>query len=95
MRFLLSKVRQEVKCIKFLDLRDTLLRQIDDWRAFVKRRLQYFMNMLLFPVVGYGKENVRVHFEGYWLEPREYTVGVMPSERRGIKHDSHFFLRSL
>ena len=46
-RFLLSKVRQEVKAIKFLDLRDTLLTFIDGWRAFLNRRLQYFVNMLL------------------------------------------------
>jgi hypothetical protein len=46
-RFLLSKVRQEIKAIKFLDLRDTLLTLIDGWRAFLNRRLQYFVNMLL------------------------------------------------
>ena len=51
--------------------------------------------MVLFPVVGYGKEKVRIHFEGCWLEPREFTVNVKPSERRGFKHESSFFLRSL
>jgi len=45
--------------------------------------------------VGYGKEKVRIHFEGCWLEPREFTVNVLPSEKRGYKHESSFFLRSL
>ncbi len=94
-RYLLSMVRREVKGIKYLDLRDSLLALVDGWRAFLKRRLQYFVNMLLFPVVGYGKEKVRVTFEGCWLETREFTVNVKPSERRGVKYDSHFFLRSL
>jgi hypothetical protein len=88
-------VRREVKGIKYLDLRDSLLALVDGWRAFLKRRLQYFVNMLLFPVVGYGKEKVRVTFEGCWSETREFTVNVKPSERRGVKYDSHFFLRSL
>ena len=38
-RFLLSKVRQEVKDITYLDLRDTLLTLVDGWRAFLNRRL--------------------------------------------------------
>ena len=54
-RFLLSKVRQEVKAIKFLDLRDSLLTLVDGWRAFLNRRLQYFVNMVLLPWVDYGK----------------------------------------
>ena len=53
-RFLLSKVRQEVKTIKFLDLRDRLLLLVDSWRAFLNRRLQYFVNMVLLPWVDYG-----------------------------------------
>ncbi len=53
-RFLLSKVRQEVKKIKFLDLRDCFLLLVDSWRAFLNRRLQYFVNMVLLPWVDYG-----------------------------------------
>ena len=68
---------------------------VDGWRAFLKRRLEYFVNMVLFPVVGYGKEKVSIHFEGCWLEPREFTVNVLPSEKRGYRHESSFFLRSL
>ena len=51
--------------------------------------------MVFFSVVSYGKEKVRIHFEGCWLEPREFTVNVKPSEQRGFKHESSFFLRSL
>ena len=94
-RVLLNTVRRGVKDIKYHDLRDGLLALVDDSRAFIKRRLQYFLNMVLFPVVGYGKEKVRIHFEGCWLEPREFTVNVKPSERRGFKHEYSFFLRSL
>ena len=46
-------------------------------------------------MVGYGKEKVRVDFDGCWLEPRVFTVNVKPNERRGVKHDSQFFLRCL
>jgi len=53
-RFLLNKVRQEVKAIKFLDLRDRLLLLVESWRAFLNRRLQYFVNMVLLPWVDYG-----------------------------------------
>ena len=65
-----------------------MLELIDGWRGFLKRRLQYFVSMLLFQMVGYGKEKVRVDFDGCWLEPREFTVNVKPNERRGVKHDS-------
>jgi hypothetical protein len=94
-RALLNSVRREVKGIKYHHLRDGLLTLVDGWRASLKRRLQYFVNMVLFPVVGYGKEKVSIHFEGCWLEPREFTVNVLPSEKRGYKHESSFFLRSL
>lgn len=38
-RVLLSKVRQEAKDIKYLDLRDCLLGLVDKWRAFLSSRL--------------------------------------------------------
>lgn len=61
----------------------------------MKRRLQYFVNMLLFPYVGYRKEKVRIIFQDSWLEPREFTINVKPKERRGYKHISSYFLMSL
>ena len=94
-RFLLNKVREEVKDIQFLDLRDGLLQFVDGRRAYLKRRLQYFVNMILFPRVGYGREKVRIIFEGSWLDPREFTVNVKPKERRGYMLNTSFFLRSL
>ena len=94
-RVLLGQVRSSAKDIKYLDLKDCLLSLVDSWRAYLRRRHQYFVNMLLFPVVGYGKERVKVHFEGWWLEPREFTVKVTPKEKRGFKHDSGYHLRSL
>ncbi len=94
-RYLLSKVRQEVKTIKFLDLRDTLLTLIDSWRAFLNRKLQYFVNMVLLSWVDFSNEKVRLVFDGYWLEPREFTVNVKAKERRGAKKSSHYYLRTL
>jgi hypothetical protein len=94
-RFLSNKVRQDVKDIKYLDLSDGLLSFIDGHRAYMNRRLQYFVNMLLLPHVTYRREKVRIIFEGFWLDPREFTVNVRPKEKRGYKKDSNFFLRSL
>jgi hypothetical protein len=94
-RILLNNVREEVKDVKFLDLRDGLLKFVDGRRAYLKRRLQYFVNMLLFPYVGYRKEKVRIIFEGSWLEPREFTINVKPKERRGYAQISSYFLRSI
>ncbi len=84
-----------MKDLQFLDLRDGLLQFVDGRRAYLKRRLQYFVNMLLFPHVGYGREKVKIIFEGSWLDPREFTVNVKTKERRGYMKDSSFFLRSL
>ena len=76
-------------------MRDGLLSFVDKKRAYLKRKLQYFVNMLLFPVVDYGREKVRLIFDICLLDPREYTVNVTPKERRGINHNSAFFIRSL
>ena len=51
--------------------------------------------MILLPHVDYRRERVRIIFEGYWLDPREFTVNVRAKERRDYKKDSNFFLRSL
>jgi len=81
--------------LKFLDTRDGLLKFVDGRRSYLKSRLQYFVNMILFPHVGYGKEKVRIIFEGCWLDPREFTVNVTPKEKRGYLHNSSYFLRSI
>jgi hypothetical protein len=94
-RLLLSKVRNEVKGIKYLDLKDELLGLVNHWQAYIKRRLQYFVEMVLFPLFGYGKHKVRIQFDGCWLEAREFTINVKPHDRRGFCHNSTFFLKSL
>jgi hypothetical protein len=81
--------------LKCLDLRGGLLKFIDGRRAYLKSRLQYFVNMILFPHVGYGKEKVRIIFEGCWLDFREFTVNVTPKEKRGYMHNSNYFLMSI
>ncbi len=94
-RLLLSNLRNEVKTIHYLDFKDELLGLVDHWQAYIKRRLQYFVEMVLFPIVGYGKQKVRIQFDGFWLDDREFTINVKPRDRRGFKNDSAFFLRSL
>ena len=83
------------KDIEYLDLNYGLLTFIDGRRAYLNRKLQYFVNMVLLPHVNYGRERLRIIFEDCWLEPREYTVNVSAKEKRGFKKDSNFFLRSL
>ena len=56
-----------MKEIKFIDLKDGLLKFVDGRRAFLKSRLQYFVNMILYPHVGYGKEKVKIIFDDWWL----------------------------
>ena len=84
-----------MKGIKYLDLKDELLGLVDHWQAYIKRRLQYFVEMVLFPLFGYGKHKVRIEFNGCWLDTREFTINVKPRDRRGFCHNSAFFLRSL
>ncbi len=76
-------------------MRDGILAFIDGRRAYLNRRLQYFINMVLLPHVDYRREKVRIIFEDCWLNPRDFTVNVMAKERRDYKKDSRFFLRSL
>lgn len=75
-RLLLSNLRNEVKTIHYLDLKVELLRLVDHWQAYIKQRLQYFVEMVLFPIVGYGKQKVRIQFDGFWLDDREFTINV-------------------
>ena len=84
-----------MKGIKYLDFKDTLLGLVDLLQAYIKRRLQYFVEMVLFPLFGYGKHKVRIQFDGCWLDASEFIINVKPSDRRGFCHNSAFFLRSL
>ena len=61
-RFLSNKVRYEVKKLKYLDLNDGLLAFIDSRRAYLNRKLQYFVNMVLLHHVDYRRERIRVIF---------------------------------
>ena len=94
-RALINMIMKELKKVTLLDIKDALTKVVEDWRDYLSRKLQYFVNMLLFPMVGCRKEKVRIHFDGCWLEPREFTVNVKPKEKRGISKESHYFLRSL
>jgi hypothetical protein len=94
-RAIINKIMKELKQVKLLDIKDSLTKVVEDWRDYLSRKLQYFVNMLVFPMVGCRKEKVRIHFDGCWLEPREFTVNVKPKEKRGVSKESHYFLRSL
>ncbi len=63
--------------------------------SFIKQKLQYFWNIVLFPVVDFYKENVRINFYGYCLNHRDLTVNVRPREMRGFKFDLSLLLSSL
>ena len=63
-RSILSNVREKVKGIKCIDLQDELIGLVDHWQAYIKRRLQYFIEMVLFPMVGYGNHKVMIEFDG-------------------------------
>jgi len=76
-------------------MNDELLAFIDGRRAYLNRKLQYFINMVLLPQVDYKRERVRIIFDDCWLEPREFTVNVKAKEKRGYKKGSNYFLRSL
>ena len=67
----------ELKRVTLLDMKDPLVELVNHWRAFLKSQLQYFINMILCSVVGYGKHKVRINFDDYWLESREFTVNVL------------------
>jgi hypothetical protein len=71
--------------VTFLDLKDSLVSLVDHWRGSLKRQLQHFLNMLLFPVVGYGRVRAIIDFDDSWLERREFTISVLPKEGRSFK----------
>jgi len=84
-RVLLGQVCSSAKDIKYLDLKDCLLSMVVSWRAYLRRSQQYFINLVLFSVVGYGKEKVKVHFEGWWLKPKEFTLKGHPKGEEGLQ----------
>jgi hypothetical protein len=92
-RFLMQFVRKMITKIQLIDLKDGFIEIFDDWRAFLNRKLQYFINMLLFAEIGTCKQKVRVNFKGCYMEPREFTVNVKPKEYRESKNDSNYHLR--
>ena len=94
-RALLNKSMKGLRKVRLLDIRDALTRLLLDWRDYLSSSLQYFLNMLVFPLVGCHKEKVRILFDGCWLEPREYTINVKPKDKRGIEKESSYLLRSL
>jgi hypothetical protein len=38
--------------------------------GLLELKTQYFINMLLYPIVYCGKYKVKIHFDGWWMEPR-------------------------
>jgi hypothetical protein len=52
LRYLISFVKKMIKKIILIDLKDGFVEILEDWRAFLNRKLQYFINMLLFSEIG-------------------------------------------
>ena len=76
-------------------MKDCLVSVVDHWRGSLKRQLQHFLNMLLFPVVGYGRVRAIIDFDDSWLERREFTISVLPKEGRSFKQHPSALLRHL
>jgi len=94
-RAVLNRTMKELRKVKFLDIKDALSKLLMDWRDYLSRKLQYFVNMLVFPLVGCHKEKVRIHFDSCWLEPREFMVDVKPKDKRSTNAESGYLLRSV
>ncbi len=51
-RYLMKFVRKMITRIIFIDLKDGFVEIFKEWRAFLNRKLQYFINMVLFAEIG-------------------------------------------
>lgn len=67
-RFFLCKLKNDLKGLSFQALKDPLVILVNHWRGFLKSQLQYFLNMLIGPHVGYGTNKVKLVFDDSWLE---------------------------
>ena len=78
----LISARKAIKKIQLTKLKGPLLKLADQWRAFMNRSLQHFLNMVLAPLdeLGYGRTKVRIEFNTLALQPREFTIRVLPKE---------------
>ena len=78
----LISAREAIKNIHLTKLKGPLLKLADQWRAFMNRSLQHFLNMVLAPLdeLGYGRTKVRIEFNTLALQPREFTIRVLPKE---------------
>ena len=85
-RFFLSKLKNDLKGVSFLDMKNPLVSLVNHWRGFLKSQLQYFLNMLVGPHVGYGINKVRMVFDDSWLEQRVFTLNVSAKEGRDFNH---------
>ena len=85
-RFLLSKLKNDLKGVSFLDMKNPLVLLVNHWRGYLKSQLQYFLNMLVGPHVGYGINKVRLIFDDSWLEQRVFTLNVSAKEGRDFNH---------
>jgi len=78
----LISARKAINKIKLTTLKGPLLKLADQWRAFMNRSLQHFLNMVLAPLdeLGYGRTKVRIEINTLTLQPREFTIRVLPKE---------------
>ena len=49
----------------------------------MNRSLQHFLNMVLAPhdELGYGRTKVRIEFDTLALQPRDFTIRVLPKNK--------------
>lgn len=85
-RFLLCKLKKDLKGVSLQGMKDPLVILVNHWRGFLKSQLQYFLNMLVGPHVGYGINKIRLVFDDSWLEQRVFTINVSAKEGRNFNH---------
>ena len=78
-------------------MKNSFLHLINDWRDYLSRGLQHFINMLLapHPMVGSGKTKVKLIFNSPLMLDRMFTVEVKPKEKRGFDRNSSQHIKPL
>ena len=80
-----DKINEGAKLVKKIchkELKKSINALISSLRDSFSSKLQYFINCLLLPYVGFGTTKVCLRYDDPQFEPRNFSVTVMPSEQR-------------
>lgn len=73
----------------------SLSQLVEKGRATIRRLLQRFYSMMLFPILGYGRHEVNLYFTGHWFNHRAVTVTLQAKDSTGLKVSPEHHLRHL